>query len=748
MDFSKIHPRGDYVERDWTDLRDRPYTPSLAVLKSAVVPERAMLRAVADRRSEFAFGVRHQGQTGRCTGYALAALIDLQRCHQALREGAPSACDGEVVSADMLFRMGAFHEFYGPRNGARLPKERDEPTGLRSLRSVIKGFYHHGVCFDMPTLCAEEEAQKRWRSACYMHPDEAATTKLPSFPTVPQAKAARAIALGAYYRVEPILNSFHAALNEVGAILVSANIHDGWYKPRDGEIPHEDVARIGTHAFVLVGYDDVGFLVLNSWGPEWGGYQPRGTLDSLAGVARWHYADWAENIVDAWVLRLGVSAPSAFDKSIGEQGAMRLFGQVESRTPPCFELVGHFMHLDDGRYVDHGSYPSFPDVWQKTAAYLSTALSRERRKNSAPPKKAADYRGILVWIPGSLEGIKTAFELAALRKNTIKSLGLYPYSIFWCSRFVDKSMEVLGTVFRGCKEQAGEDQKHLDLVIEDSISGIGRAFWRDLERGAAEAVTHAPDGRNGSLPGPAGDILLDIVRLCEETGAELHLVVEGAGALVLDRLLADWSTLVEMRRANPEKDRPAPTVTLTDCLSSLSLVMPAIGMAKANDHILPLVEQMNRDRRQKSSPVPAFDPVKLRRDEKPSRTKPLPARIYVPDIALEERIGFSTYGKSILHLVANAFAERIPVPSSGCDDPATRDKPPPQTLLGMHKACAESPAGAQAAFSLIQTASDPRYASGRVPQTAISADPGITAEIFRTIRTLDATRTRRSSTAR
>lgn len=773
MDFSKIHPDGsDQVVKDWTDLRDRPYTASLAVLKSAVVPERTMLRPADSLACEFGFGTRNQGRTGRCTGYALAALVDLQRCHQALRDGSPKACDGEIVSADMLYWMGAFHDQYavrgdGPDSGNGSGNGAPPPEGLRSLRSVIKGFYHHGVCFDMPTPCEEEEAAKRWRSRCYQPP--AAGSSEPRFPTVLQAKAARGIGLGAYYRVAPILNDFHAAINEVGGILVSANVHKGWWKATEGTIPHEQ-SMIGTHAFVLVGYDDHGFLVLNSWGPQWGGYQRKDGGRPIAGVARWAYADWAENIVDAWVLRLGVSAPSAFDKTIGEQGALRVYGQTRSRTPPCFELIGHFMHLDDGRHVTHGAYPSFPDVWQKTADYLAAEFARAEagnKKTDAGDKKteagdkrakagvkkaqagddkseACDdegYRGVLVWIPGSLEDIKTAFELAALRKNHIKTLHLYPYSVFWCARFVDKSVEVLGTVFRSCKEQAGDDQRHLDLVIEDSIGGIGRAFWRDLEHGAAEAVLTSAHGDRKAAIGPAGNVLLDIVELCELTGAELHFVVEGAGALVLHEILANWNALVAMRRQDGVADVKAGELDLERHIATLSLVMPAIGIDQARKHILKLVRKMNSGKGLPALPVPAFDPVTQRTGDVAAGTEPLPARIYVPDARLEERVGFSSYGKSILHLVANAFMERRPVPredaGEAADEPSIgRPREEPQVLLGMNAARTRSGRGTQTAFSLIGDISDPRFQSGRVPQTAMSSDPAIPAEIFRTIRTL------------
>ena len=55
---------------------------------------------------------------------------------------------------------------------------------------------------------------------------------------------------------------------------------------------------LGGHAFLLAGYNDVGFLVQNSWGTTWG----------RRGYATLPYADWLDNAYDAWVARPGVPA--------------------------------------------------------------------------------------------------------------------------------------------------------------------------------------------------------------------------------------------------------------------------------------------------------------------------------------------------------------------------------------------------------------------------------------------------------
>ena len=52
----------------------------------------------------------------------------------------------------------------------------------------------------------------------------------------------------------------------------------------------------GGHAYCLVGYNETGFLVQNSWGTEWG----------KGGFATLPYEDWLDSAYDAWVARPGV----------------------------------------------------------------------------------------------------------------------------------------------------------------------------------------------------------------------------------------------------------------------------------------------------------------------------------------------------------------------------------------------------------------------------------------------------------
>ncbi|HEY9037684.1 MAG TPA: C1 family peptidase [Roseovarius sp.] len=715
---------GSGVRRDWVDLRDQAYVPNLSIL-----PDTLFLDA---KTAPF---VRNQGSSGRCVGFALANVIDIQRNLQKHSRSAASvntddSDDGHqrnVVSADMLYRMAHFHDQY-PSAGEAVSTA-DE--GVRTLRSAIKGFYHHGACLDWPEASLPRDTA-RWQSTCY---NTEAPDKTRRFPSVEQAKKAREIGLGSYFRIASVLNHFHAALSETKAVLVTANIHDGWFRavPENGGkiVWPPPMGKTGTHAFALTGYDEFGFHVLNSWGAEWGGYgeQP--------GIALWSYEDWAQNVIDGWVLQLGVRAPSAFGVSIGERGTKGRTSSVRAGSTPAFELVGHYMHLDDGFHVSTGSYPSFRSGWRRTSDYLLEKLDPKAEPSET---EQTAYRGVLIWIPGSLEGIKSAFAAAVHRKAPIKALGLYPYSIFWCNSFVEKSLEVLEIIFETCKKQAGEDAAHLDSLIEQRVQGVGRAFWRDIEMGARRAVKgtgelpHEPDETDAPKRrierGYVAEFLADIMKLKAKTGCEIHLVAEGAGALVVHEMLSIIDQ--DSRRQDHAKclfcgHNPR------DLFDTLHLVHPAIGVPRAKKQLLKLIDAMNGkisgDRmRASSARRPNVQPL-LKSKSQPT------ARIYIPTPALEEAVQFGSYGKSILHLVSQAFEDRYPAPKNddGEDLAHLRE---PRPFLGMSRIADDKDFPASGAIHRLNRIESQVHATDRISQTELNNDQTVTNSIFEMIKAM------------
>jgi hypothetical protein len=154
-----------------------------------------------------------------------------------------------------------------------------------SCRGAMKGWFHHGVCSD--ALWPYRDADGFVR---FLPPDPRWTADAAQRP------------LGAYYRVtKDSITDLQAAVNEVGAVYVSADVHRGWdsvvrTKAAIPTIPWKAGAEsVGGHAFALVGYDAQGFVLQNSWGEGWG----------FHGFARITYDDWLANGNDAWVAVMG-----------------------------------------------------------------------------------------------------------------------------------------------------------------------------------------------------------------------------------------------------------------------------------------------------------------------------------------------------------------------------------------------------------------------------------------------------------
>ena len=236
------------ARQDPPDIRDRWYEPALLPLRDAIGHHTGT-------------EILNQGQEGACTGFACAAVIDQLNA----RRGSDFR-----ASSRMLYEMARRHDEW--------PGENYDGS---SCRGVIRGWKNMGVC-----------SESQWPY----------DTEEPGELTIERAIHARSSPLGAYYRLRPEVVEYHAALNEVGALLVSAKVHSGWWDPKKQK-PTDPMATIlpsdryeGGHAFAIVGYDDRGFWVQNSWGEDWG----------EKGLALWTYEDWQANIRDAWVFRMAL----------------------------------------------------------------------------------------------------------------------------------------------------------------------------------------------------------------------------------------------------------------------------------------------------------------------------------------------------------------------------------------------------------------------------------------------------------
>ena len=222
--FNKLNGYELNAIPDLPDIRDHYYEPALIPLQPTIGPANNLL-------------ILDQGQEGACVGFGLAATINLLLTGNDRKKS---------VSPRMLYEMARkFDEWEGVAYSGS------------SCRGGIRGWYHNGVCLDAS-----------WPYK----------TSSPEWLTRAKAAEAKETTIGAYYRLRPHIVDYHAALNEVGVLFASAQVHKGWQSPKGGVIK-ENSTNLGGHAFAVVGYNDIGFWVQNSWGPKWGDH----------GVALWTY---------------------------------------------------------------------------------------------------------------------------------------------------------------------------------------------------------------------------------------------------------------------------------------------------------------------------------------------------------------------------------------------------------------------------------------------------------------------------
>ncbi len=448
------------VRQDSPDLRDRPYEPALIPL----APE------LDHRDPDF---VLDQGREGACTGFGAAAVINMLLANQG---------SNRRVSARMLYEMAQKHDEW--------PGEDYDGS---SCRGAIRGWKNMGVCSD-----------ELW-------PYDA--NKPGSF-SIAKAKDARSTILGAYYRLRPNLNDYHAALNETGAIYVSAGVHDGWNNPPKGQAGELAQIRFfdrntGGHAFAIVGYNEFGFIVQNSWGPRWGSQ----------GFALWAYEDWAANVYDAWVFRLAVSTPNVF--GLTAKSDVTQLAELGKKAPKRIDIAGHFAHFDDGYLLDRGDYWSNLQDIQLTIDRVGSLAA------------SSEIEHLLIYAHGGLNSPKaSASRIRALKDGFLRN-GIYPFHIMYDTGLAEELTDVIFRAFtrsQGIFEQWRDRLEDAsDKIIEGIVKAPGTALWKEMKFGASSPFVNAnSDGVQ---------VINGLITAVNNTSVKVHLVGHSTGAIVLGHML-------------------------------------------------------------------------------------------------------------------------------------------------------------------------------------------------------------------
>lgn len=550
------------VKKDLFDANDRHYIPPLINLPTASRPSQLHRRLLGEN-SDY---VRNQGSYPYCTAMALANVIDylvLQRQAVAAtnsttdtRPPARSMAE-ERCSARMLYEMAkAFDEY---------PDEDPSSSSGSSLRGALKGFYHNGV-YRRPH---DERTEKDELSAKVWTHD------------ISMAKKSRETILGTYARVAQRILDYQSAIAQIGIIYVSASIHCGWeaaaINAHAGTIPFEaSTPKLGNHAFAIIGYTETGFLVLNSAGEDWGKWKDDQDLDCQPndhgywpGVALWSYADWSRNILDAWVMRLGVAvSASQFRRmradSLGDDRLSGFNGQGVTRLL----IHGHYLHSMDGMLVKHGVFSNDLDSFAQTAQLL-----QQTQPAQASGKTKRKYTDLLIFIESGLDSLDLMTRRCALWAGQCMEeeaqkdphFRPYPISVIWRKDVLQITEDLLEARVRRIEARSGgfaDARAHwLDAYAREFLQPI----WRTFEGEAERCFDLDPEAARGE-PWQALRLLLEGAS-SGEAPMGIHFIVHGSGlpwflALARQLATADNPEAIEGLGTATERRRRLRSVTL------------------------------------------------------------------------------------------------------------------------------------------------------------------------------------------
>jgi predicted chitinase len=474
---SKDPARVFNVRADTMDFRDLMYVPSLVE-----VPTHIPLGDYLDKDVP----ILDQGSEGACTGFGLATVANyLLLRRQVLPDNRP-------VSPRMCYELARRYDEWPGENYSG-----------SSARGAMKGWHKHGIC-----------AETIWP---YQSDIDGLTDEC--------VEDARRRPLGAYFRVNHRdLVAMHSAIAEVGVLYATCIVHSGWQRvDATGHIVQADDV-LGGHAFALVAYDDEGFWLQNSWGPDWG----------RKGFARISYDDWLANGTDVWVARLG--APVSL-RRLQSTATAHATTSGQSVAYSFRDLRPHIISVgNDGRLKPGGDYGSTPKELERIFSVDIRNLVKDWKR----PR-------LLLHAHGGLNSEQSAVQRLAEYRPALLDSEVYPLAFIWRTDYWSTIANILEDAVRRRRPEGVLDSAKDFMLdrLDDALEPLarvltGKSAWDEMKENALAA----------SLPGGAAVLVADnLVRLSERfPDLEIHLIGHSAGAILLApflKLLSDRQLRVE-----------------------------------------------------------------------------------------------------------------------------------------------------------------------------------------------------------
>lgn len=522
------------VRPDAVDFRDLPFRPNVAVAPAPrLFPKKGMQLAV-----------KNQGDTSACTGFSLSLVVE-----HLLRAAGREA---PAISPFMLYSMARRYDEF--------PGSKDEGS---SLRGALKGWHKHGACvdrlwqtgIDMPP--APKKAEDDWWLDAVRRP------------------------LGAYYRIDPrAIGDMHAALNEVGILYASAVCHAGWdagFKEKQPRarptsfaskiftIPNQPAGpEDGGHAIAIVGYNEDGFLLQNSWDEDWGTH----------GYAILTYADWLANAMDCWVAQLGVVTSEHL--AIARANTLRTDARgtrvslARSDVLRDREIAPFVINMgNNGRLSNSGLFRTTED---DVRAIVDVHLAEARRRWGLQGKPV----DVCVYAHGGLVGERAAAANAAQWIPLLYRNRIFPVYLMWETDFLSTVVDRVSDAIQGVPRMAGAREgfwsaaeKWWNERLERLLAEPGSELWGEMKQNAA-AISRAADTG-------AGILYRHFVRSqAQKEPLRIHLVGHSAGSIVHSHIV-DYVCAQGMKIESVSFMAPAVRVDTFDKLVAPRLADRSVG---------------------------------------------------------------------------------------------------------------------------------------------------------------------------
>jgi hypothetical protein len=503
---------------DRLDLRDREFTPGVISLPEQW-PDDASVRRLLPGYCKAKL-ILDQGEEGACTGFGLACVVNYLHWRRTLTNG---RARHQTVSARMLYHLARFYDEW--------PGEDYDGS---SCRGALKAWHKHGVC-----------AERLWP---YRDANDTVRFLKPLDGWAEDALTRR---LGVYYRVNRAsVVDMQAAILEIGAIYVSADVHDGWAIASKKKITGHDSLPIvgalrkkdslGGHAFALVGFNRVGFVVQNSWGLGWGN----------CGFGVLPYEEWVKYGSDAWTCALGV--PAAARKSsavpvasqdrtvIARAGNVAFLSTAKMQAPKVAKEVERWSAEEAYRHTIVTGNDGL--VINRIVTHENASACIRELACDAPARlfnSGGKPKRVVIYAHGGLNSEDASIERIRTLAPYFAANGTYPLFLTWRTGPTEILASILedelkkvprpegdAGLFERVKETVAEV---LDRTIEVLARPATKPIWSEMKQNASSS---AEDGRGCALLAEA------LAALNTQVGdLEIHLVGHSAGSILLGHLL-------------------------------------------------------------------------------------------------------------------------------------------------------------------------------------------------------------------